>query len=136
MSVRRVVERITPRPAPRVVLGTAAGEVSGGRVAVDLGGAVVTAACAVPGVTAGVGVRMLVHGNGATVLHAQDPAGTLVPVGGIVAWKSGVSIPDGWIACTGTYSSATWPRLYAVLGTTTLPAPTAPTGCVWIIRAT
>lgn len=22
------------------------------------------------------------------------------------------------------------------LGTTTLPAPTAPTGCVWIIRAT
>ena len=136
MSVRRVVERITPRPAPRVILGTTTTDPVDGRVTVDLGGAVVTAACAVPGVTAGVGVRMLVHGNGATVLHAQDPAGTLVPVGGIVAWKSGVSIPDGWIACTGTYSSATWPRLYAVLGTTTLPAPTAPTGCVWIIRAT
>lgn len=136
MSVRRVVERMTPRPAPRVILGTAAGEVSGGRVAVDLGGAVISAACAVPGVTAGTAVRLLVHGNGATVLHAQDPAGTLVPVGGIIAWPSGPAVPPGWIACTGTYSAATWPRLYAVLGTTTLPSPTAPTGCVWIIRAT
>ena len=68
MSVRRVVERMTPRPAPRVILGTTTTDPVDGRVTVDLGGAVVTAACAVPGVTAGVGVRMLVHGNGATVL--------------------------------------------------------------------
>ena len=38
MSVRRVVERMTPRPAPRVILGTAAGEVSGGRVVSSLEG--------------------------------------------------------------------------------------------------
>ena len=80
----------------------------------DLDGAVLIAASDMPLLDTDTLDQLLAFheksGNGATVLHAQDPAGTLVPVGGIVAWKSGVSIPDGWIACTGTYSAATWPR--------------------------
>ncbi|MBK7274851.1 MAG: hypothetical protein IPI13_17485 [Actinomycetales bacterium] len=124
------------RPAPRVILGIAAGEVSGGRVAVDLGGAVISAACAVPGVTAGTDVRLLVHGNGATVLHAQDPAGTpsCRSAGSSLGLPVPRSLPGGSPA-----PAPTPPRR----GRACMPCrhdhppiPTAPTGCVWIIRAT
>ena len=65
------------------------------------------------------------------------PSQALVPVGGIVAIPSSMTIPTNWLACNGsTFSSTTYPVLYAHNGnSTTLPNPTAPTGCKYIIRA-
>jgi microcystin-dependent protein len=60
----------------------------------------------------------------ATTVEFQAPVfvgrGT-IPVGGIVAWVIS-SIPSGWLKCDGsTFSSSTYPDLYALLGTNVLP---------------
>ena len=55
--------------------------------------------------------------------EAQSPAGG-VPVGTIIAWPSSSAPSEGgtWLLCNGdSFSSSTYPQLYAVLGKTTLP---------------
>jgi len=43
-----------------------------------------------------------------------------VPIAGIITWYG--TAPSGWLACNGgTYSAATYPELYAVTGSTSLP---------------
>jgi microcystin-dependent protein len=45
----------------------------------------------------------------------------VAPIGSILMWPNGTA-PEGWLICDGsTYSSDTYPGLYVVLGSTTLP---------------
>ncbi len=51
--------------------------------------------------------------------NAQIDTG--VPVGTIISYI-GTNTPSGWLLCDGsTFSSSTYPELYSVLGSTTLP---------------
>lgn len=58
-----------------------------------------------------------------------------VPTGAMVGWHS-TTPPPGWLLCNGaSFSSGTYPRLAAVLGGTTAPTVTAPSGvAAFIIR--
>lgn len=58
-----------------------------------------------------------------------------VPTGAIVGWYS-TTPPAGWLRCNGaSFSSGTYPRLAAVLGGTTTPNITPPSGmAAYIIR--
>lgn len=45
----------------------------------------------------------------------------LIPVGAVLRW-AGTTAPTGYLSCDGsTFSSTTYPKLYSVLGSTTLP---------------
>jgi microcystin-dependent protein len=76
-------------------------------------------------------VRVSTQENTYVVDSVVDGAGAgTVPVGSIVMWATATP-PDGWLTLDGgTYSSAAYPALFAVLGTTTLPnmADRAPVG--------
>jgi hypothetical protein len=62
------------------------------------------------------------------------PLAATVPIGGIICIPSGMGVPAGWVACTGgAVNGTTYPTLHAICAT--LPNPTAPTGCAYIIRA-
>lgn len=55
--------------------------------------------------------------DSSTVNIATVPVGTIMPFAGPTT-----AIPSGWLLCDGTtYSSATYPLLYAILGSTTRP---------------
>jgi hypothetical protein len=57
--------------------------------------------------------------DAATVQQISAVSGALT--GSITMWPT-VSAPAGYLICDGsTYNSATYPSLFAVLGTTTLP---------------
>lgn len=59
-----------------------------------------------------------------------------VPTGMVALWKSGVTIPSGWLQCNGgTFSAVTYQQLAALWGTTTLPADPGLAGYVAIVRA-
>lgn len=105
--------------------GTVSAVVDASHVEVDLGDKTVTVS--VPASllgAAGVGafVRVAVQER-TCVLDSvlSNPAAGLVPVGCVIMW-AGSSVPTGWLRLDGsTYSSTTYPLLYAVLGSTTLP---------------
>jgi hypothetical protein len=62
------------------------------------------------------------------------PLAATVPIGGIICVPSGMSIPNRWLACNGAAVNGTlYPTLHSICAT--LPNPTAPTGCAWVIRA-
>lgn len=105
--------------------GTVAAAVDASHVLVDLGERTVTVF--VPATlagAAGVGafVRVQVQEN-SYLLDSVLSGGSagLVPVGTVIMWL-GSSVPAGWLKLDGsTYSSSTYPLLYAHLGSTTLP---------------
>lgn len=59
-----------------------------------------------------------------------------IPTGAIALWRTGVTIPSGWLQCNGsTFSATTYPALNALWGTTTMPVDPGLTGYVAIVRA-
>ncbi len=112
-------------PAVSFDTGMVAAAVDATHVLVDLGER--TATVFVPATlagAAGVGafVRVQVQEN-SYVLDSvlSNPSAGLVPIGTVILWF-GSSVPTGWLKLDGsTYSSATYPLLYAHLGSTTLP---------------
>jgi hypothetical protein len=58
------------------------------------------------------------------------------PVGTIVLWRAGITIPDGWLQCDGSeFSAISYPQLSMLWSSTTLPADPGLTGYVAIVRA-
>ena len=62
-----------------------------------------------------------------SVLKSSATGGYLnsLPVGTVIAWASSIAPNEGgiWLLCNGgSFSSATYPKLYSVLGKTTLPS--------------
>ena len=125
MSVEALAEIVAPAPGPSFDTGLVASVVDASHVEVDLGERTVTVF--VPGTLAGapgVGafVRVSVQEN-TYVLDSvlSSPSASLVPVGCVLPY-AGSAAPTGWLICDGsTFSSTTYPALYAVLGSTTLP---------------
>lgn len=92
---------------------------------VDLGErtvAVLVPANLIGAASAGAFVRVAVQENTHTLdAVISSPSAGMVPIGSLVMWAAAAA-PTGWLICDGsTYSSATYPQLYAVLGSTTLP---------------
>lgn len=69
-------------------------------------------------------------------LEAKTRANTTPPVGSVILWTP-AGVPDSnWLLTTGgSFSSSTYPVLADLLGGTTLPNLTNPSGAHYIIRA-
>lgn len=123
-----VLAELIAAPVPAAVFdtGLVAQVVDTSHVLVDLGERSVTVF--VPGTlagAAGVGafVRVSVQEN-SYVLDSVLSSGSagLVPVGTVIFWFGSGTPPYPWLKLDGsTYSSTTYPLLYAHLGSTTLP---------------
>jgi len=62
---------------------------------------------------------LTIYGDGGINVNAriQDKTGFVSPVGSVIAF-AGSAAPDGWLLCDGSnYSSANYPDLHAVIGT-------------------
>ena len=125
MSVDVLAEAMSGATGPSFDTGLVATVVDASHIEVDLGERTVTAfvpatLAGAPGV--GAFVRVSVQEN-TYVLDSvlSSPSAGMVPVGAVIMW-AGSSLPTGWLKLDGsTYSSTTYPLLYAILGSTTLP---------------
>lgn len=105
--------------------GTVAALIDATHITVDLGDKIVTVFVppSLAGLVAvGSGVRIQTQEN-TFVLDSvtQQPAGGPVPVGALIDWV-GSTVPAGWLKCDGSgYDTATYPLLFAILGSSTLP---------------
>lgn len=124
MSIDSLASRIVSRAPARAVIGTTVTDPTSGAIKVDIGGQIITSTVpgSLQGVATGQNVRVSMQGNTSVVEAVLDDIdGGIVPTGAVIMWF-GAAAPDGWLICDGSsFSSSTYPRLYAHLGGTTLP---------------
>ena len=118
---------LTQTDVPTYVTGTVTGTVDATHVSVDIGHRTITAT--VPenlanAVAVNAFVRVSILQNDSvldSILAGMAEPVVQCPIGAAVIWFTS-TIPSGFLIADGsTFSSATYPALYAVLGTTTLP---------------
>ena len=107
---------------PSTVVGIATENSTGGKVRVDVGNGEIRQASD-PSRAIAAGDRVYVTLTSVPRALPADPLGS-VPVGACMLWLMPTA-PFGWIILRSgaTFDSALYPRLFALLGTTTLPDP-------------
>lgn len=112
-------------PAASFDSGTVAAVIDDFHLSVDLGDKTVTVfvpATMLGMAIVGSGVRVQAQENHYVLDSVtSQPAGGPVPVGTIIDWL-GTAVPAGWLKLDGSaYSTTTYPQLFALLGSGTLP---------------
>lgn len=119
-----LVALLAPSEPGRTVTGTVVGVPASGRASVDIGDRVitVTAPDSIP-LAEGATVRVAVLPDNVAIIESVLDV-EVVPVGVVLPYL-GSTGHLGWLLWDNalTFSAATYPRLYALLGTTSLPDP-------------